>query len=96
MFRKHFKRLAVDNIKKTGLHGYDYDFSVDYGAIAMMTYWTSTNIWWKKWQCNKMFQLVKKVFFAGLAFFSTLTSVNSLSCFSMNQECKIGHFTLSF
>ena len=44
MFRKHFKRLAVDNIKKTGLHGYDYDFSVDYDAIAMMTYWTSTNI----------------------------------------------------
>ena len=38
----------------------------------------------------KMFGLIKKVFFTGLAFLSTLTSVDLLSCISMNnQECKI-------
>ena len=26
---------VVDNIKKTGLNGYVYDFSVDYDAIAV-------------------------------------------------------------
>ena len=37
-----------------------------------------------------MFGFVKKVFFTGLAFLSTLTSVNLLSFISMNnQECKV-------
>ena len=27
--------FSVDNTKKTGLNGYVYDFSVDYGAIAV-------------------------------------------------------------
>ena len=36
-----------------------------------------------------MFGFVKKYFFTGLALLSTLTSVNSLSCISMNnQKCK--------
>ena len=26
------KDLSVDNMKKTGLYGYIYDFSIDYGA----------------------------------------------------------------
>ena len=39
---------------------------------------------------NKMFGFVKKAFFAGLTFLSSFTSVNSLSCISMNnQECKV-------
>ena len=29
------KDFSVDNIKKTGLYGYIYDFSVDYDAIAV-------------------------------------------------------------
>ena len=29
------KDLSVDNMKKTGLNGYAYDFSVDYDAIAV-------------------------------------------------------------
>ena len=29
------KNLTVDNLKKTGLNGYVYDFSVDYDAIAV-------------------------------------------------------------
>ena len=37
---------------------------------------------------NKILGLMKKGFFTGLAFLSILTSVNSLSCISMNnQEC---------
>ena len=37
-----------------------------------------------------MFELVKKAFFAELKIWSSLTSVNSLSCISMNkQECKV-------
>ena len=37
-----------------------------------------------------MFGLVKKCFFAGLVFISTLTSVNLLVCISMNnQEWRI-------
>ena len=39
---------------------------------------------------NKMFGFVKKAFFAALTFLSSFTSVNSLSCISMNnQECKV-------
>ena len=29
------KEFSVDNMKKTGLKGYAYDFSVDYNAIAV-------------------------------------------------------------
>ena len=29
------KYFSVDNMKKTGLNGYIYDFSVDYDAIAV-------------------------------------------------------------
>ena len=37
-----------------------------------------------------MFGLIKKVFFTELAFLSALTSINLLSCVSMNnEECKI-------
>ena len=39
---------------------------------------------------NKMFGFIKKRFFTGLAFLSTLTSENLLSCVSMdNHECKV-------
>ena len=37
-----------------------------------------------------MLEFIKKCFFTGLTFLSTLTSVNPLSCISMsNQECKV-------
>ena len=35
MSRKHFKRLSVDNMKKMGLNGFIYDFSVNYDVIAV-------------------------------------------------------------
>ena len=34
-FRNISKYLSVDKMKKTGLKGYVYDFSVDYNAIAV-------------------------------------------------------------
>ena len=34
MFRKNFKRLEVDNLKKNGLNKYVYDVSVDYDIIT--------------------------------------------------------------
>ena len=37
-----------------------------------------------------MFGFIKRCFFTGLAFLSTLTSINLLSCISKNnQECKV-------
>ena len=39
---------------------------------------------------NKTFGFIKKCFLTGLTFLSTLTSINLLSCISMNnQECKV-------
>ena len=35
MFRKYSKDWSVDNMKKTGLNGYVYDFSVDYSDTAV-------------------------------------------------------------
>ena len=44
-----------------------------------------------------MFRFVKKCFFTGLSLLSTLTSVNSLICISMNnQECKVTPQTVNF
>ena len=35
MLRKHFKKdWSEDNMKKTGLEGYVYNFSADYNTIA--------------------------------------------------------------
>ena len=33
-----FQNWSVDNMKKTRLNGYVYDFSVDYDAIAVTTF----------------------------------------------------------
>ena len=43
---------SVDNMKKTGLKSYVYDFSIDYNAIAVADYIhiaiTFTSIWGKR------------------------------------------------
>ena len=39
---------SVDNMRKTGLNRYVYDFSVDYDAIPVDDYWTFTIILWKR------------------------------------------------
>ena len=90
------KDWSVDNMKKTGFNGYVYDFSVDYDAIAVDDFLDIHNYLMKKMnQYNKMLGFIKRCFFTGLAFLSTLTSVNLLSavpliCISMNnQKCKV-------
>ena len=78
-------------MKKTGFNGYVYDISIDYDAIPVDDMLDIHKYLIKKWHSViKMFEFVKKCFFTGLTFLSTLTSVNSLSCISMNnQECKV-------
>ena len=82
---------SVDNMKKTGLYGYVYDFSIDYDATDVDDIVDTHKYLMKKMtQCNKMFELIKKAFFAGLTILSSFRSINSLSCISMNnQECKV-------
>ena len=36
MFRKHLKDWSVDNMKKTGLNGYVYEFKVDYRTTPIV------------------------------------------------------------
>ena len=42
------KDFSVDNMKKTGLNGHVYDFSVDYDAIAVDDMLDIHNILWKR------------------------------------------------
>ena len=81
------KDWSVDNMKKTGFNGCVYDFNVDYDAIAVDDILDIHNYLMKKmtW-CNKMFEFIKKCLFTGLAFLSTLKSVNPLSCILMNNQ----------
>ena len=80
------KGWSADSMKITGFNGYFYDFSVDSNAIAVDDILNIHNYLIKKMtQCNKMFEFVKKCFFTALAFLSTLTDINSLSCISMNN-----------
>ena len=70
-------------MKKTGLNGDVYDFSVDYDAVAVDDI---LNI--HKYLMEKMTQY--KVFVVVMTFFSYhVLNVYSLECVSMNnQECK--------
>ena len=34
-----FENFSVDNMKKTGLYGYVYDFSADYDTIDDADFW---------------------------------------------------------
>ena len=54
------KHFTVDNMKKTGLNGYVYDFSVDYITIDTSNIW---NIQWKNITWYKIiFRFIKKMF----------------------------------
>ena len=80
------KELPVDNMKKTGLNGYVYDFIVDYDAIAV----DILDVHGKE-QYKMMLGFIKKCFFHSNSFCSyNVLNINSLKCVSMNnQECKI-------
>ena len=80
-------------MKKTGFDGYVYGFSVDYDSTDLMILKIVISIWWTKmilYSMYKMFQFIKKCFFIGSLFLSSLVSITSLSCISMNnQACKV-------
>ena len=80
-------------MRKTGLNGHVYDFSVDYDAIAVDGILDIHNYLMKKKKYDKkMFEFIKKASFAWL---TTLASINLLTitllrCISMsNQECRL-------
>ena len=85
--------LCLTNISKdfsisnaTGLHGYVYDFSVDYKAIANdKMHDIHRYLMKKKTTLYKMFRIIKKI----LAIIFLVSNVNSLKCISMkNWECE--------
>ena len=55
------KGFYVDNIKKTGLNGYLYDFSVDYNIIDTSNIINIHKYLMKKYDINKCLQLVKNI-----------------------------------
>ena len=91
-FQKFF---SVDNVKKTGFHEHDYDFSVDYDNIAVDDILDIHKYFMKnQWSdsINEMCGIIKKFFIAAVTFVGSdaLISSNLLKCVSMsNQECRI-------
>ena len=81
------KIIWVDNMKKNGLKGYVYDFSVDYDAIEIADI---LDIQWKvlnekEWY-KIMFRFIKKMFITAMTF----VGCGALQYDSMsNQECKV-------
>ena len=83
------KDWSVDNMKKNWIKPMSVILVLTIGQFPLLVYKTFIYIWWLKLVCCKMFGFIKKCFFTGLTFLLTLTSVQSLSCISMNnQECK--------
>ena len=77
------KDFSVDNIKKTGLNGYVYDFSVDYDAIAVDDKLDIHKYLMEKNNKNNAWIYQKMFFFTAITFFSYNTlNVNSLKCVS--------------
>ena len=82
------KDFSVDIMKKIGLNGYVYDFSVDYGAIAVDDILNIQKYLMEKNNIVKMRRFIKKAFAVITTFFN-ISYVNSLECMSTsNQECK--------
>ena len=64
------KDWSVDNMKKTGLKGYIYDFSVDYDAIAVSHILDIHKYLMKKNEIKKkMFGFVKRIFVSAIDVF---------------------------
>ena len=84
---------STDNMKKTGLDGYVYEFNVDYNKLN----YSETIPYIHKYlmlkysiKQNKMLKFIKKVFFLELTILSNFINVTPLNCISMkNQECKV-------
>ena len=70
-------------MKKIGLYGYFYDFSVDYDAIRHSQVFNEKS-WYKI-----MFQFILKTFIVVTVFIG-LSVANLLKCISMsNKQCKV-------
>ena len=85
------KDWSTDNMKKTGLTGYVYDFSADYNAATVDDIKDIHKYLMKKNDIvqMKMFSFVKKVFVLGLTVLSS-SITEALNCVSINiQECKV-------
>ena len=75
-------------MKKTGIYGYVYDFSVDYDAVSVDEILDTQNYLMKKKKWHSVIKMFGKMCrFTGLALLS-LTSVNLLSCISMDKNVK--------
>ena len=90
------KHWSTENMKKTRLNGYVYEFNVDYDNHNTTNYtkaipFIHNYYLMLKYGIKLMFRFAKKVFFIGLTILSDFTNVNSLlNCISMkNQECKV-------
>ena len=88
------KDWSVNNMKKTGLNGYVYEFRVDYRDLNLLNITKNVPILYDyfmtKWKINKMFGFIKKVFYVGSLFLSSIVSTTPLSCILMNnQACKV-------
>ena len=75
------KDWSTDNMKKTGLTGYIYDFSADYNAV------TADDIKDVHMYLMKMFSFIKKVFALGLTVLSS-SITGTLNCVSMNNQAR--------
>ena len=88
------KDFSADNMKKTGLNGYVYNFSVNYDAIAVHDILDIHKYTMEK-NNIKCLGLLKNVFTA-MFFGCNVLNVNPLKCVSMNnQECKIRSETIN-
>ena len=95
--RNSSKDWSVDDMKETGLNGYVYDFSVNYSNTSVDDILNILKYSMKKVTKHKMFGFIKKCFFIRVTILSSLTSVNLLSCISINnQEYKVRPEVVNF
>ena len=81
------KDFEIGYLRASGLIGYVYDFSVDYGAIAVDDILDIHKYLMKKVVLYK--QMLNKLVITVITFFNLFLSTNSLECISMNnQECR--------
>ena len=86
------KDWSIDDLKKTGLNVFVYDFNVDYDAITITDILViHEDLMTKIVGQYKMFRFVKQIFVSAMMLFScNLSKVNPLKCVSMsNQQCKV-------
>ena len=91
------KGCSVDDMKETGLKRYVYDFSVNYSNTSVDDILDIHKFLMEKETKHKMFGFIKKCIFIKVTFLSNFTSVNLLSCISMNnQEYKVRPEVVNF